>query len=89
MCLAFVNGWPFFAPIKASREIQPGPVSREGAKPRSKNERWAAVRCFRWPARIAKPENGPEPLLKSVSVRPPCALCLCGGIVSCSVIIIS
>jgi hypothetical protein len=47
MCLAFVNGWPFFAPIKASREIQPGPVSREGAKSRSKNELWAAGRCFR------------------------------------------
>jgi hypothetical protein len=54
MCLAFVNGWPFFAPIKASREIQPGPVSREGAKPRSKNELWAAGRCFRYPARIVK-----------------------------------
>jgi hypothetical protein len=25
---------------------------------------------------------------KKVSVRPPCALCLCGGIVSCMVIII-
>ena len=33
-----MNGLSFFAPVKASREIQQGPVSREGAKPRSTEE---------------------------------------------------
>ncbi|MBN1235595.1 MAG: hypothetical protein JW999_06030 [Methanotrichaceae archaeon] len=67
---------------------RPGPTRAAGSRAAQKRGPAAVRRCCRSPEN-RKAEAESDLSAKKVSVRPLCALCLCGGIVSCMVIIIS